>query len=84
MTILHGKDKKIVIFIMQVFLESGIFRDGINKVLNVVGKKNIRPILNQALVIAEKDNIEISATDSEISAKVKIPANVKNPRLFLC
>ena len=67
---------------MQVFLESGIFRDGVNKVLNVVGKKNIRPILNQALIVVKNNSIEISATDSEISAKVKIPANIEEPGSF--
>ena len=67
---------------MRAFLESGIFRDGINKVLNVVGKKNIRPILNQALVVVKKDDIEISATDSEMSAKIKIPARVEKPGSF--
>ena len=67
---------------MQVFLESGTFRDGINKVLNVVGKKNIRPILNQALIVAKKNHLDISATDSEISAKIKIPANVETPGSF--
>ena len=63
-------------------MESGTFRDGVAKVLNVVGKKNIRPILNQALVSVKEDNLEISATDSEMSAKIKIFANVKKTGSF--
>ena len=67
---------------MQALLESGIFRDGVNKVLNVVGKKNIRPILNQALLVVRDGHIEISATDSELSAKIRIPANVEKEGSF--
>ena len=68
---------------MQALLESGIFRDGVNKVLNVVGQKKISgPILNQALVLVEDGYIQISATDSELSAKIKIPANIEKPGSF--
>ena len=52
------------------------FRDGVQKVLSVVDKKNYMPILAYCLVKTEDNYIEVSATNLEISTRVKIEAQV--------
>ena len=67
---------------MKVCLNTDIFRSAINKVLTVVDKRNSRPILTYALIKAEGDRLEISATDLEVSAKISINANVEESGTF--
>ncbi|TDJ05279.1 MAG: DNA polymerase III subunit beta [Deltaproteobacteria bacterium] len=57
-------------------------RNDLNKILSVVDKKNSRPILSYTLFKAEKNSIEFSATNLEVSAKVVIPAIVENSGTF--
>ena len=61
---------------MKINIQSQTFRDGLNKVLTVIDKKNSRPILTNCLINAYENHIELIATDLEVMAKIKIPANV--------
>ena len=62
---------------MRASVKCEVLRGAVNKVLNVVGKKNIRPILAQSLICVKDGQIIVSATDLEVSAKIKIPARVE-------
>ncbi len=67
---------------MKVCLDTDTFRSAINKILTVVDKRNSRPILTYALIKAEGDTLQISATDLEVSAKVCVQANVNESGTF--
>ena len=64
----------------QVSTES--IREAINKVTSVVDRKNTRPILAYTLVEAANGELSFSATDLEVSAKVKIEAITEVPGSF--
>jgi len=64
----------------QVSTES--IREAINKVTSVVDRKNTRPILAYTLVEAKNGELSFSATDLEVSAKVKIEAITEIPGSF--
>lgn len=57
-------------------------RDALNKILSVVDKKNSRPILTYTLFTAKENYLELSATDLEVSSKVKISTNVDKEGTF--
>jgi DNA polymerase-3 subunit beta len=59
-----------------------VLRDGLNKVLTVIDKKNSRPILTNCLINAYQGHIELIATDLEVMAKIIIPANVSETGTF--
>lgn len=67
---------------MRITINSHSFRDGINKILTVVDKKNSRPILTNCLINAYDNKIEIIATDLEVTAKIILNASVDNPGSF--
>jgi DNA polymerase-3 subunit beta len=67
---------------MQIQVQTDILRDALNKILTVVDKKNSRPILTCTFVNAKDSQIELSATDLEVSAKVVIPGKVNQPGQF--
>ncbi|MFZ8932883.1 MAG: DNA polymerase III subunit beta [Bacteriovoracaceae bacterium] len=68
---------------MKCQVTNDILKNALNKILSVVDKKNTRPILSYTLVKANEDNtIEFSATDLEVSARIKIEAIVENPGIF--
>jgi DNA polymerase-3 subunit beta len=67
---------------MKVCLDTDTFRSAINKILTVVDKRNSRPILTYALIKADGNTLEISATDLEVSAKVCVEANVNEAGTF--
>lgn len=67
---------------MQIQVQTELLREALNKILTVVDKKNSRPILTCTLINAKNSQIELSATDLEVSAKIIIPAKVKNPGQF--
>lgn len=67
---------------MLARLNAGDFRNGLNKILSVVDKKNTRPILAYTLINVTKHGIELLSTDLEISAKVFVPAEVENTGSF--
>jgi DNA polymerase III subunit beta len=67
---------------MQVRVATEKIRNAINKILSVVDKKNSRPILTYTLISAEKGMLEFSATDLEVSSKVKLKANITEEGSF--
>lgn len=68
---------------MKCQVTNDILKNALNKILSVVDKKNTRPILSYTLVSANEDNtIEFSATDLEVSARIKIEATVEKPGIF--
>jgi len=67
---------------MKINIQSHVLRDGLNKVLTVIDKKNSRPILTNCLINAYQGHIELIATDLEVMAKIIIPANVSETGTF--
>ena len=67
---------------MKLTIPSQILRDAINKVLSVVDKKNSRPILTNCLLKASQGQLEIIATDLEVSAKILLKAQVESEVSF--
>lgn len=57
-------------------------REAIGKVISVVDKKNTRPILTYTKIILSSNQIEILATDLEVSAKIKIDTNSQSQGEF--
>ncbi|HLE11944.1 MAG: DNA polymerase III subunit beta [Bdellovibrionales bacterium RIFOXYD12_FULL_39_22] len=58
------------------------FRDALGKILSVIDRKNSRPILTLNLLIAKNRQLELIATDLEVSVKIIISANVENDGVF--
>lgn len=67
---------------MKINIQSQIFRDGLNKVLTVIDKKNSRPILSNCLINAFENHIELIATDLEVMAKIILPVDVTETGSF--
>jgi len=67
---------------MKINIQSQVLRDGLNKVLTVIDKKNSRPILTNCLINSFSDHIELIASDLEVMAKIKIPAQVSETGNF--
>ena len=67
---------------MQAQVSTESIREAINKITSVVDRKNTRPILAYTLVEAGNGTISFSATDLEVSAKVKIEAVTNLPGSF--
>ena len=61
---------------MKLSIQTNVLRDAINKVLSVVDKKNSRPILTNCLIRSQGQNLELIATDLEVSAKIILKANL--------
>lgn len=67
---------------MNITINSTAFKDGINKVLTVIDKKNTRPILSNCLINALDGRLELVATNLEVSTKVLLRANVDSSGSF--
>ena len=67
---------------MKIIINSHVLRDGINKIITVIDKKNSRPILTNCLIDAHDNKLEIIATDLEVTAKIIVNAVVENPGKF--
>ncbi|OUR92946.1 DNA polymerase III subunit beta [Halobacteriovorax marinus] len=67
---------------MKIKLHAEDLKTALNKVLSVVDKRNSRPILTYTLIEATNEQLNISATDLEVSAKVVVNAHVDNPGKF--
>lgn len=67
---------------MKISINSIIFRDGINKILTVIDKKNTRPILSNCLIHAHDGRLELIATNLEVTIKVLLHATVDNSGSF--
>lgn len=55
------------------------FTSGLSKVLNVVSSRNTMPILNNVLLIAEKDQLTLTTTNLDLGISCSIKAEVKEP-----
>lgn len=60
---------------MEVKIDSTLFREAISKTISVIDKKSTRPILSNCLIEYKENNLEVSATDLDISLKIKIPVS---------
>jgi len=67
---------------MKINIQSHVLRDGLNKILTVIDKKNSRPILTNCLINAYEKHIELIATDLEVTAKILIQAEVNETGKF--
>jgi DNA polymerase-3 subunit beta len=67
---------------MKIIIPSNILRDGLNKILSVVDRKNSRPILTNCLIETENNQINLVATDLEVSSKIILEANVESQGSF--
>ncbi|MBD66942.1 MAG: DNA polymerase III subunit beta [Halobacteriovoraceae bacterium] len=67
---------------MNVKIQTSKLREGLNKILTVIDRKNSRPILTNNLVILNDTNLELIATDLEVTAKVILPAQVNGSGKF--
>src|SRR3990167_9191421 len=64
---------------MQINLSRGDLFEGLKNIQTIVEKRTTLPILNNFLLSAQGNTIEISATDLEIEYKGSYPAKVLNP-----
>ena len=67
---------------MKLSIQTNVLRDAINKVLSVVDKKNSRPILTNCLIRSQGQNLELIATDLEVSAKIILKAKIEKEGSF--
>ena len=67
---------------MHIKIQVEEFRNALNKILSVVDKKNLRPILTYTLIKTGNNQIHLSATDGEVSAKVYLQALCSEEKLF--
>ncbi|MEX1099046.1 MAG: DNA polymerase III subunit beta [Bacteriovoracaceae bacterium] len=67
---------------MKININSNILRDGLNKVLTVIDKKNARPILTNCLINAENGRLELVATDLEVTAKIILDSKISEDGSF--
>lgn len=61
---------------MEFNINSEILKEAVNKLTSVVDRKISRPILTNCLVNCESNQIVLSATDTEVSVKIVLKAEV--------
>jgi DNA polymerase III subunit beta len=62
---------------MKFTIEREIFVDGLQKIQSVLDSNPAQPILNNVLIIAEKDSITLKGTDSLITVICKVEAHIE-------
>jgi DNA polymerase-3 subunit beta len=67
---------------MKAIVSSDLLKSDLNKILSIVDKKSIRPILSYGLLEAKENAIEVTASNLEVSAKLVINANVEKSGAF--
>ncbi|MBT3583403.1 MAG: DNA polymerase III subunit beta [Halobacteriovoraceae bacterium] len=67
---------------MRFKVQTEPFRDALNKILSVVDKRNSRPILTYTQIDVSEGKVEISATDLEVSSRIKVAADVETAGTF--
>lgn len=67
---------------MKILIESHKLRDGLNKILTVIDKRNARPILTNCQINVSSDKLELIATDMEVTAKIILKAEVNSVGSF--
>jgi DNA polymerase III subunit beta len=61
---------------MKFVISAPILRDAMAKLITVVDRKNSRPILTNCLIKASGTELELIATDLEVSAKIILKAQI--------
>ncbi len=59
---------------MSIIIDSRTLREGFNKIITVIDKRNSRPILTNSLINIANNKLELIATDLEVSAKIVLDA----------
>ena len=67
---------------MKVLLETGNIREAVAKVSAVVDRKSSRPILAYILVQVKGSQLELTASDLEVSSKISLDAEVQEEGTF--
>jgi len=67
---------------MKFKINSYSFRDGLNKVLSTVDKKNTNQILTNFLIKVNQNFVEVIGTDDEVSSKIKLNAEIETGGSF--
>ena len=67
---------------MRLQVQADLLKDALSRLLPIVDKRSARPILGNILLIAKNNQLELSATDLEISAKSIVTASVENEGSF--
>ncbi len=67
---------------MKVIINAKLVSEALTKLLTVVDKKNLRPILTNCLVIAKGQKLVFLGTDLEISSKLVLDAEVEQEGSF--
>ncbi|MBT3982013.1 MAG: DNA polymerase III subunit beta [Bacteriovoracaceae bacterium] len=68
---------------MKVRVQVNVLKDAVNRMVSVVDKKTTRPVLTYTLIKASSDNtLTLFGTDLEVSAKIKIPADIQSEGAF--
>lgn len=62
---------------MEFSVSAGLFREGLQKAVNVIPSKTTFPIINHVLITTDGDKIAVTGTDLEVSLKTTIPVQVK-------
>jgi DNA polymerase-3 subunit beta len=61
---------------MKFTITKSNFLDGLLAVQNVVGTRTTLPVLNNALIVVDKDEIKLTATDLDLSIQKNVKAEV--------
>lgn len=61
---------------MRIILDKKCIADALDLTANVISKKTINPILQNVLLIAKDNQLELNATDLEISTIVRVEAEI--------
>ncbi|TYO97670.1 DNA polymerase III beta subunit [Geothermobacter ehrlichii] len=64
---------------MQFSIEREIFLKALARVQGIVEKRNTIPILSNVLIVAEQNEIVLTATDLEVGMRASYPAEVSKP-----
>lgn len=67
---------------MSIAIDSKTLREGFNKVITIIDKRNSRPILTNSLIQVNHNSIELIATDLEVSAKIVLEADSQEEASF--
>ena len=67
---------------MSITIDSKTLREGFNKIITIIDKRNSRPILTNSLIQIKNNQLELIATDLEVSAKVVLDANTSEDTSF--
>ncbi len=62
---------------MEFSVSAGLFREGLQKAVNVIPSKTTFPIINHVLLSVNEEGIAITGTDLEVSIRTRIPVDIK-------